>query len=76
MRSYMKQNSLRRCFFWINSSKIRRVKKLLLKSEKSKECNKASRLIKKLNFDCFKYNDFMIANELWKKYILQLIEPK
>ena len=58
------------------TTKIRKVNKLLLKLEEQKDCNKAAKKVKKLSFDNYKYSDFLIANELWKRYITQLIEPK
>jgi hypothetical protein len=71
----MKLNSLTRTFFWINSFQRRKVKEYFI-LEEEKERNKSAKRIRGINFENFKYADFFIANELWKKYITQLIEPK
>lgn len=46
------------------------------KKRKIKDKNFSAQRIKGINFDNYKYEDFIVMNGLWKKYITQLIEPK
>jgi superfamily I DNA/RNA helicase len=71
----MKQSSQIKTFFWTNTSPKRKVI-IIFTLEEEKDVNKSAKRIRKLTFENFKYADFVIANELWRKYITQLIDPK